>query len=285
MTTYSKKKTENWREIELHNVKDEQGLLSNFLFENGCLGITEQTDKLVLYFDSESSIDLLQEIENFLDENGIKDYRIVDKSIADEDWHLTWQKYFTPQKITDRITVYPEWEKVDENVEIPIRIRPGMAFGTGTHETTQLALTLLETKIRKGMRILDAGCGAGILTIAAQKLGAKSIDSVEIDAEAKDNFDENLEINNCTGEMLIQDVTKLDDYDYDLIVSNIQIKPNTALLETLVEYNYTNPVIFTGILKEERERFIEIVSKMKRKVTAELVKNEWMAFIVKPEVC
>lgn len=282
---YSKKKTDSWREIEIQNIIDEQGLLSNFLFENRCLGITEETDKLLLYFDSESSIDLLQNIEDFLDENGYKDYHIVDKSIKDEDWHLTWQQYFKPQRITDRITVFPEWESVDETVEIPIRIRPGMAFGTGTHETTQLALTLLETKIKKGMKILDAGCGAGILTIAAQKLGAKSIDSVEIDKEAEANFYENLELNNCTGKMLITDVTQLDDYDYDLIVSNIQIKPNTSLLETLVEHNYTNPVIFTGILKEEREKFIEIVSQMKRKVTAELVKNEWMAFIVKSEIC
>lgn len=282
---YSKKKTDNWREIELENVVDSQGLLSNFLFEKGCLGITESENKLVVYFDSDSDINLLLEIEQFLDKNDFKDYRIVDKSIADEEWHLTWQKYFTPQKISDRITVYPEWIEPEESVEIPIRIRPGMAFGTGTHETTQLALVLLETKLQKSMKLLDAGCGAGILTIAAMKLGAKSVDSVEIDSEAEDNFYENLELNNCTGKMLIEDVTKLDEYDYDLIVSNIQIKPNTALLETLVDHNFTNPVIFTGILKEEREKFIEIVSKLNRKVTAELVKNEWMAFIVKPEIC
>lgn len=283
--TYSKKQTDSWREMELYNIADKEGVLSNFLFENGCLGITEEKDRLVLYFDSESDRNLLQKIEFFLDDNGFKDYRILDKSIKDEDWHLTWKKYFKPQPISDRITVYPEWEEVDESVEIPIKIRPGMAFGTGTHETTQLALILLETKVQKGMKILDAGCGAGILTIAAQKLGAKSIDSVEIDGEAEDNFYENLELNHCEGRMQIKDVTSLEEYDYDLIVSNIQINPNTALLKTLVEHNYTNPIIFTGILREEREKFIKIVSNMNRKVTAELVKNEWMAFIVKPDFC
>jgi ribosomal protein L11 methyltransferase len=283
--TYSKKKAKQWREINLYNVSDKTGLLTQFLFEKGCLGITEGEEKLILYFDADSAIELLKEIENFLDDNNFKNYRLVDTTIKDEDWHLSWQKYFTPQKITDRITVYPEWETIDESIEIPIRIRPGMAFGTGTHETTQLALTILENKVQKGMKILDAGCGAGILTIAALKLGAKSVDSVEIDGEAKDNFNENLELNNCTGKMLIKDVTKLEDYDYDLVVSNIQFNPNVALLETLVEYNFTNPVIFTGILTEEREQFIDKVKQFNRTVTAQLIKNEWVAFIVKPEVC
>ena len=283
--SYSKKKTDKWREIEIYNVTDEEGLLTNFVFEIGCLGITEETDKFVLYFDDESESKIPFEIGKFLDENNMKDFRIVDKSIKDEDWHLTWQKYFTPQKITSRITVYPEWIEPEESVEIPIRIRPGMAFGTGTHETTQLALTLLETKLHKGMHILDAGCGAGILTIAAMKLGAKSVDSVEIDIEAESNFYENLELNNCQGKMLVTDVTTLEHYDYDLIVSNIQINPNTKLLRTLLEHNFLNPIIFTGILKEERENFIKIVNQLHRTVTAELVKNEWMAFIVKPEVC
>lgn len=283
--TYSKKKAKQWREINLYNISDKTGLLTQFLFEKGCLGITESEEKLTLYFDADSAIELLKEIENFLDDNNFKNYRLVDTAIKDEDWHLSWQKYFTPQQITDRITVYPEWETIDESVEIPIRIRPGMAFGTGTHETTQLALTILENKVQKGMKILDAGCGAGILTIAALKLGAKSVDSVEIDGEAKDNFNENLELNNCTGKMLIKDVTKLEDYDYDLVVSNIQFNPNVALLETLVEYNFTNPVIFTGILTEEREQFINKVKQFNRTVTAQLIKNEWVAFIVKPEVC
>jgi ribosomal protein L11 methylase PrmA len=85
--------------------------------------------------------------------------------------------------------------------------------------------------------------------------------------------------------MLIKDVTKLEYYDYDLVVSNIQFNPNVALLETLVEYNFTNPVIFTGILTEEREQFIDKVKQFNRTVTAQLIKNEWVAFIVKPEVC
>ncbi len=278
--TYSKKKTDTWREIEILNIKDNDGLVANFLFEIGCLGITEENDKLVLYFDAESAQDIPKQIGLFLTNQQYQNFEINDKSIQDEDWHLTWKEFFKPQTITDRITVYPEWIDADGTVEIPIKMRPGMAFGTGTHETTQLAVQLLQKNIQKDMKILDAGCGTGILTIAAKRLGASAVDSVEIDGEALDNFNENLELNNCQGEMLIQDVTALENYNYDLIVSNIQINPNIALLKTLDKHNFKNPVIFTGILKEEKEIFVKIVSDMNRKVTDELVKNEWAAFFV-----
>ena len=277
---YSKKKKDKWREIEILNIQDNDGLVANFLFEIGCLGITEETDKFVLYFDAEPVKDIPQQINNFLTKQQFKGFEIIDKSIQDEDWHLTWKEFFKPQTITDRITVYPEWIDADKSVEIPIKMRPGMAFGTGTHETTQLAIQLLQKKLQKNMRILDAGCGTGILTIAAFRLGASDVDSVEIDGEALDNFNENMELNNSEGIMLIQDVTALDNYNYDLIVSNIQINPNIALLKTLEKQNYTNPVIFTGILKEEKDKFVKIVSDMNRKITAELVKNEWAAFVV-----
>jgi ribosomal protein L11 methyltransferase len=277
---YSKKKTDSWREIDIYNVPDVEGLVANFLFENGCLGITEEPDKMVCYFDANSDVGIAKQIEKILNNKRIKDFRIIDHAIKDEDWHLSWREFFTPQTITDKITVYPEWIKAEENVEIPIMIRPGMAFGTGTHETTQLALQLLEENLLKDMNILDAGCGAGILTIAAQKLGAGSVDSVEIDAEAETNFNENLELNHCSGKMIISDATKLAHYNYDLIVSNIQIGPNTALLETLQNQNYHNPIIFTGILTKEGDQFRKIVRSMDRKITKEILKNEWMAFLV-----
>src|SRR6056297_2557096 len=211
---YSKEKREEWRQIDLLNIQDKDGLVSEFLFELGCLGITEQENGMTLYFDAETSDLLVDEVEKFLRAKGYRDFRIQDQTIKDEDWHLSWQQYFKPQQISETITVYPEWIDADESVPIPINIRPGMAFGTGTHETTQLAIQLLEKHLEKGMSILDAGCGAGILTIAALKLGADKVLSVEIDSEARENFNENLEINRCDGKMLVADVTKLDSYDF-----------------------------------------------------------------------
>ncbi|MBN2281435.1 MAG: 50S ribosomal protein L11 methyltransferase [Candidatus Marinimicrobia bacterium] len=280
---YSKKKTDRWREIEILNIQDPDGRVANFLFERGCLGITEDKNKLVLYFDAESPQDIPRQIEEFLAGQNFTKFEVLDHSIKDEDWHLKWQEYFTPQKITDTITVYPEWLRPDPATTIPILIRPGMAFGTGTHETTQMAIQLLEKSLTTGMKILDAGCGTGILTIAALKLGAAAVDSVEIDAEALDNFNENMALNHCQGKMLVQDVTTLAHYQYDLIVSNIQFNPNVALLKTLQQHNFKNPVIFTGILKDESDHFLKIVGDLGRKVTGDRTKNEWAAFLVVPE--
>ena len=270
---YSKEHRENWRVIKITRIQDENGLFADFLYENGCLGIHVEQDKLTAFFDiaSDSALPLI--IIKYLKDNNNKGCQVSDNSIKDENWHLTWKKYFAPQKISDKITVYPEWEEIDAQVKIPIKIRPGMAFGTGTHETTQMALILLEKEIEQGMKILDAGCGAGILTIAAMKMGAKSVDSVEIDSEAEPNFNENLELNSCVGKMLVKDVCKLENYNYELIVSNIQINPNKALLKTLNHANFRNPIIFTGILNEEREKFIKIIMDSKRIVTAELAKK------------
>ncbi len=279
--TYSKEKKDSWRKIELFNVDDKDGQLAGFLFDLGCLGITEQNNGLILYFDAGTSDMLVDEIEQFLFSTGNKDFRLLDQSIEDENWHLNWQTYFTPQKISDKITIYPEWIEAEESVPIPIKMRPGMAFGTGTHETTQLATQLLEENLQEGMKILDAGCGAGILTITALKLGAGKVRSVEIDPEAAENFKENLGINRCKGEMQIADVTKLDTYDFDLIVSNIQFNPNVALLKTLNKVGYSGPVILTGILVEERNEFAKILKQYETTIEKELTKNEWIAFLVR----
>ncbi len=280
--SYSKKQTDKWREIEIKNITDDAGLVVEHLFELGCLGINETSNGFLLYFDNASSSDLAQRIGLYLKKTGHSDFKILDHSIQDEDWHLTWKDYFKPQKISEQITIYPEWWNIDETVPIPIKIRPGMAFGTGTHETTQLALQLLEKYSQGCSTLLDAGCGAGILTIAAKKLGIEQVTSVEIDQQAKENFDENLELNQCTGEMVVADVTDLDHYEYDLIVSNIQIGPNTALLEKLAADNFTNPMIFTGILADERAAFRAIVNQLNHEVVKELTKNEWAAFVVIP---
>jgi ribosomal protein L11 methyltransferase len=135
----------------------------------------------------------------------------VYKQIADQNWMEAWKQHYKPIPIGKRLIIVPVWLDSPEPERIPIKIDPGMAFGTGTHPTTQLCLSLIEKtietlKVSKTFRVLnviDVGCGSGILSIAALKLGAKSALVVDIDIESVRNSRENAEKNGIGEEFVI----------------------------------------------------------------------------------
>ena len=106
----------------------------------------------------------------------------------DEDWANNWKKYYKPLEIGEKIAIVPEWEAYENENEnrIVIKINPGMAFGTGTHESTYMCLELLERYVKRDDETFDIGCGSGILAIAALKLGAKRALAVDIDDKCID---------------------------------------------------------------------------------------------------
>jgi len=118
------------------------------------------------------------------------------KPIANLNWSETWKQHYRPIKIGKKFIIVPAWLEIPDKTRIPIRIDPGMAFGTGTHPTTQLCLALLEHYLRAGHPILDVGCGSGILSIAAIKLGASRAFGVDTDFDAIAAAEENATINN-----------------------------------------------------------------------------------------
>ncbi len=201
--------------------------------------------------------------------------------ITDDGWSTRWQEYFKPQRITHRIAVRPLWER-PQNVDVEIVLQPGMAFGTGTHATTRLALQMLEKFLMPGMSVLDAGCGSGILAIAALKLGAGSVVAWDIDPEVVDNFTENLSLNNLAGKIDIHigDVTQLPDYGFNLIISNIERQPNLRLLDALALHKNRSLVIFTGLLQEECTLFTEAVLNYGREIVAQDTEDEWLVLVV-----
>lgn len=123
-------------------------------------------------------------------------------SIQEEDWSNEWKKYYHPIRVGKKIIICPSWESCEQNEEdVKITLDPGMAFGTGTHETTRLCMQLLENYITSETRMLDVGCGSGILAITALLLGAKSAVGVDIDELAVKVAQENAERNRVSDKL------------------------------------------------------------------------------------
>ncbi|MFR2465722.1 MAG: 50S ribosomal protein L11 methyltransferase [Clostridia bacterium] len=153
--------------------------------------------------------------------------RIETATMAEDEWANAWKQYYKPFHIGEHIFVVPSWEEaVDEPGDIRITMDPGMAFGTGTHETTSMCAALLEEEIKGGETVLDVGCGSGILGITAAKLGASKVICTDLDPNAvlvaKDNVVKNQVAGNVEiykGDLL--DIQELAGIQADCIVANI----------------------------------------------------------------
>ena len=131
---------------------------------------------------------IIETLNNLQNENKEFMYDIYTSKCSDKEWKDEWKKYFNTSKITEKITVKPSWQQyeiIEEN-EIVIEIDPGMAFGTGTHETTSLCVELLEKYSKGKKRLLDIGCGSGILMLIGRKLGIETVDGIDIDPNVRD---------------------------------------------------------------------------------------------------
>ena len=117
------------------------------------------------------------------------------EDVQDADWENNWKQYYKPMEIGERLLVIPQWEEADPGDRVPLYLDPGLTFGTGAHATTRLCLTALETLVRGGERVLDLGCGSGILSVAALRLGAGSALAVDIDDKCRTAARENAGLN------------------------------------------------------------------------------------------
>ena len=212
-------------------------------------------------------------------------YEIYTSECSDDDWKDEWKKYFHTVNITDNIIIKPSWDDYEASEgETVIEIDPGMAFGTGTHETTALCVEFLEKYVPGKKKLLDIGCGSGILMLIGKRLGAEKVVGIDIDSNVKDVVIENFEKNNIKDnyEIIIGDLVEDINEKYDLVVSNILVDVLTELLENIektLEKGAT--VIFSGIIKDKEEEFLR---KTKEHNLIEIDRNEknnWVSLVFK----
>ena len=150
--------------------------------------------------------------------------------VADEDWENNWKQFYKPMEIGSRLLVVPEWEEAADPTRVKLVLNPGLTFGTGSHATTRLCLQALDTHIHGGERVLDLGCGSGILSIAALRLGAESAFACDIDEKCVDVAYENAALNGIGkdrytvrwGDVLTDAALRQEmGTGYDIVVSNI----------------------------------------------------------------
>lgn len=218
----------------------------------------------------------------FGDKNSLGRMDVEDQLVKDEDWKDNWKEFFKPAKITDRIVVKPTWEQYEKQSEdeLIIEIDPGMAFGTGTHETTTLCIKLLEKYTDKDDAVLDVGCGSGILSIAAALLGIKNILGVDIDPVAVEVSKENVELNGFSDVVQIQygDLTKGIDYKADVVVANL-MADLVMMLSCDVAKHLKGKGIFisSGILIEKQEQVSESIKNNGFEIVEILEQGDWCA--------
>lgn len=245
------------------------------------------------YFENSLEInDLLEQINDGL--KNISQFLNVGKGldgygeIEDQDWSTSWKKHYKPFRLTDRIVIKPTWEHYDahEN-DIIVEMDPGMAFGTGTHETTQMCSKLLDKYIKNDADVIDVGCGTAILSIIAAKLGASKVDAIDIDEVAVRVATENISENNESSKINVYQgvLTDLEQNDkkYDIIVANIIANVIIDLASVIPYYLKRKDSLFitSGIIKERKQEVIDACTKSGMVCIDTLSMGEWVAMVFK----
>ena len=215
--------------------------------------------------------------------DGLGSFSVEVSTRADSEWNDLWKLYFKPLRMTERLTVKPRWEQLTPgDGELIIEIDPGMAFGTGRHETTALCAVMLEAAVWPGAKVLDIGCGSGILSIAAVLLGAGEVLGVEIDETALGIARENIRLNGCDSRarVLRGDLTRGIDFQADIVTANL-VKDLIITLARDAGGNMRPGGVFiaSGILDEEGDEVVSALADSGFKLVSARESGGWRALM------
>ena len=298
-------------ELRLQINPDMEDLISEIFFENfDCEGIvlaeeaykdlemistTEGTLKIFLRNEYDDSYeDLKYDVENVLDlhrqeflsrglsedELGSWEFELEEKET--EDWSKKWKEQWDVTHVTNKIAVVPDWiEYQPKDDEVIIKLEPGCAFGTGTHQTTQLCMKALEKYMKKGDRVADIGMGSGILSILAKKLGASYVYGCDNDDTVIEVAKENAKKNGVECEFELGTADKVHD-KFDFVCANILHFVLAEIMGDLKNLMKTGALMsLSGILDEKKQMVIDAYQKEGLELVEEIPQDQWTSFVVK----
>ncbi|GAK30626.1 50S ribosomal protein L11 [Weissella oryzae SG25] len=281
--------------IQIEDSADVENFTSNdatvFLDWNEIDHLTEGA-KVAGFFASETNLtELVLEIQQ-------KVQRLVDfglnslpgtvelVGVAEEDWATEWQKYYHPLRVTRYLTVVPDWEEYQPSDirEHQIVLDPGMAFGTGTHPTTQLMLQALETVIRGEESVLDVGTGSGVLAIAAKLLGASKVLATDIDEVAVQSARDNIDLNPAVAadiEIVASDLlAAVPAKPFDLIVANMLAEVLELLIPNIKPYLAAEgKILLSGIYYDKLDKISQLLEANGYQLDEQMRLGDWYGLI------
>lgn len=222
----------------------------------------------------------IKSLEGLTDVSGLE---ISYKEVHEQDWENEWKKYYKPVPVGNRIIIKPQWEEIDDDSrDVVIELDPGMAFGTGTHETTRMCLALLEEFVTPDSTLLDIGTGSGILSVGAAKLGCGKIVASDIDSVAVKVAKENAQLNGVADKIDIRccDLTTGISGKYSIVVANIIADAVIMLSESAANFMADGGVYITsGIIEHRIDDVKEALTKYGFKIDRVVREGEWAAIV------
>ncbi|QEK12368.1 50S ribosomal protein L11 methyltransferase [Crassaminicella thermophila] len=310
-----------WIEVKIKTTTEAVEAVANILYDVGVGGVAiedpndpifkekelgdwDYVDESVLETDYEGAIvkGYLPESEDLIDKielikqsvEKIPQYNldkglgeVTTTEVYEEDWANAWKKYYKPKKIGDKVVIKPTWEDyIPSSGEIVIELDPGMAFGTGTHETTMMCIKNLEKYIKENHVVFDIGCGSGILSIVSSKLGAKKVIGVDLDEVAVEASKRNVVENGVDDNVEIKHGNLMDVItgQADIVVANIIADVIIYLSSYIREFIKKDGIfIASGIIHEKIDEVVKALEKHKMEVINIDKMGEWAVVVSKPK--
>lgn len=266
---------ESYKDLEM--VSTTEGTLRIFLHN-------EYATLEDLKYDVENILDISREefLSRGLDELELGSWEFTLEKKQTEDWSKKWKEKWTVTHVTDKIAVVPDWiDYVPNNDEITIKLEPGCAFGTGTHQTTQLCMKALEKYMKKGDSVADIGMGSGILSILAKKLGASYVYGCDTDETVIDVAKANANKNDVDCVFQLGTAAQIND-NFDFVVANILHFVLAEIMPDLKNIMKNGALMsLSGILDEKRQMVIDAYEKAGLELVEEIKQDQWTSFVVR----